>query len=411
MAIIFVGCIGILVFILAVISFQSILSYESHIHYVGENSQVNNTIDDYNNASDSGIKIGPPEKGVYHSALTNFGGLEDEVSVQEINSFEKMTGKKIVWAYFSNNWDPEIVFPEEQVRSIHKEDVIPFIRMMPRTTTTDGVEDPVYTLQGFIDGKFDEDLRKWAKESKRVGIPIMVEFGTEVNGDWFPWSGILNGAAKTDGYGDRNYPDGPERFRDAYRHIIDLFRDEGVTNITWAFHVYPPNNVGFRPQLLEPWNNIANYYPGDDYIDWMGTSIYGAFELGTDWDSFSGLLNETYPMLTALSDKKPIAVFEFGVLEDPLKGNKTEWVKDALKTIESGKYPRLKAISYWDERWTDCIILCIPGLNGYIDLRLNSSQQTIDAYKKIIASPFFVSQPTFYFYKVNQSDHDIQNPN
>ena len=29
-----------------------------------------------------------------------------------------------------------------------------------------------------------------------------------------------------------------------YRHIIDLFRKEGVRNITWCFHVYPPQATG-----------------------------------------------------------------------------------------------------------------------------------------------------------------------
>jgi hypothetical protein len=60
-------------------------------------------------------------------------------------------------------------------------------------------------------------LKIWAQDAKRVGIPIMVKFGTEVNGNWFPWSSILNGGGKTNGYGDPNYPNGPERFRDAYR--------------------------------------------------------------------------------------------------------------------------------------------------------------------------------------------------
>ena len=170
------------------------------------------------------LKVGPPTKGVYLSALTDFGGAEDEVTSQKIINFEKLIGKKIVWAYFSNNWGSGIKFPETAVRMIHSVGVIPFIRMMPRTVFTDGVADPLYTLQGFIDGKFDSALIKWAQDAKRVGIPIMVEFGTEVNGGWFPWSGILNGGAKTNGYGDPNFPDGPERFRDAYRHIIDLFQ-------------------------------------------------------------------------------------------------------------------------------------------------------------------------------------------
>src|SRR5918912_1260683 len=125
----------------------------------------------YQNISSLPVKVGPPPKGVYLSALTDFGGAEDEV-----------TSQKIIWAYFSNNWGSGIKFPEAAVRAIHSVGVIPFIRMMPRTVFTDGVAYPVYTLQGFIDGKFDNDLKEWAIDAKRVGIPIMVEFGTEVNG-------------------------------------------------------------------------------------------------------------------------------------------------------------------------------------------------------------------------------------
>ena len=54
-------------------------------------------------------KITPPVKGIYQGAFVNFGGEEDEVRVQNIIDFEKMIGKKIVWAMFSNNWGREIL--------------------------------------------------------------------------------------------------------------------------------------------------------------------------------------------------------------------------------------------------------------------------------------------------------------
>lgn len=358
----------------------------------------NNSARVYQNMSALSVKVGPPPKGVYLSALTDFGGAEDKVTSQKIIDFEKLIGKKIVWAYFSNNWGSGIKFPETAVMAIHSVGVIPFIRMMPRTVFTDGVADPVYTLQGFIDGKFDSDLKKWAQDAKRVGIPIMVEFGTEVNGGWFPWSGILNGGVKTNGYGDPNFPDGPERFRDAYRHIIDLFRKEGVKNITWCFHVYPPQGTGDVKELHQPWNNLINYYPGDDYIDWIGISVYGAFDRGTTWDSFARVLDGAYPELSTISLRKPLAVFEFGVLEDPSQGNKSAWIQGALQSIASVKYPRIKAISYWNEEWNDCTIVCVPGLNGVINLKLDSSPKTVEVFRKIVASPFFVTQPN-YFYK------------
>ncbi len=346
------------------------------------------------------VKIAPPLKGVYQSAITDFGGTEDEVTAKKIIDFEKLIGKKIVWAYFSNNWGKGIKFPDKSVKVIHSLGIVPFIRMMPRTTFTDGVQDPQFTLQKIIDGKFDNNLTKWALAAKKTNIPLMVEFGTEVNGKWFPWSGILNGGGTTNKYGNPNYPDGPERFRDAYRHIIDLFRKENVTNITWAFHVYPPDDLGDNKILKQSWNNIKNYYPGDNYIDWIGASIYGSFERGDSWNSFTKLLDKTYPILASVSPKKPLAVFEFGVLEDPSEGNKSTWIQEALNSIKDGRYPRIKAISYWDEKWNDCTIVCLPKINGEIDLRLNSSTASIDTYRKIISSPLFLTDAQYHYSKM-----------
>ncbi len=377
-------------------------NYKSMIVQQGVHTSKDNLVNStFQNPSNLIIKIAPPNKGVYQSAITDFGGTEDDVTAKKILDYEKMIGKKIVWAYFSNNWGTGIKFPEKSVKIIHSLGIVPFIRMMPRTTFTDGVQDPNFTLQRIIDGKFDSNLTKWAQDAKRVGIPIMVEFGTEVNGDWFPWSGILNGGGTPNKYGNPTFTDGPERFRDAYIHIIDLFRKEGATNITWGFHIQPPSDLGDNENLSQPWNDIKNYYPGDNYIDWIGASIYGNFERGAEWTSFTNMLDATYPQLAAISSKKPLAVFEFGVLEDPTRGNKSAWLQDALDSIENGRYPRIKAISYWDEKWNDCTIVCIPGFNGEIDLRLNSSSTSIDTYRKLISSPLFLTDAQ-YQYKKNK---------
>ena len=335
-------------------------------------------------------KITPPVKGIYQGAFVNFGGVEDEVRVKKIIDFEKMIGKKIVWAMFSNNWGREgITFPEENVLTIYRLGIVPFIRMMPRDDFQAGERDPVFTLQRIIEGKFDDELLRWAHDAKRVHIPIIVEFGPEMNGDWFPWSGILNGGEKKDGYGHRQSADGPERFRDAYRHIINLFRKEGVQNITWAFHVFPPEEKSESNALLKKWNNIKNYYPGDNYIDWIGLSVYGAVEPNSEWKSFTDIMDIAYPIITEISADKPLAVFEFGVAEYPQLGNKTEWIKNALESLESGRYPRIKAISYWDEIWKD------DSSDKVIDLRINSSIKSSEIYREILNSSYFVSQAEF----------------
>ena len=117
--------------------------------------------------------------------------------MQNIIDFEMTIGKKIVYAMFSNNWGSEnITFSEENVLTIYSLGIVPFIRMMPRTDFQAGERDPVFTLQRIIDGKFDDDLLRWARDAKKVHIPIIVDFGPEMNGDWFPWSGKLNGGEK-----------------------------------------------------------------------------------------------------------------------------------------------------------------------------------------------------------------------
>ena len=248
-----------------------------------------------------------PQK-IYHAAFPDFGGTEDIVNTQTITDFETLTGKEITWAYFSNNWYQAIEFPAVAVNTIIDAGKTPFIRMMPRANFDEGGPDPIYTMQKIIDGDFDEQLTQWAIDAQNIETPLLVEFGTEVNGNWFPWNGQFNGAGQTTTYGDPTLADGPERFRDAYRHIIELFQANAVDNITWFFHI----DAYSEPETN--WNKISNYYPGDEYIDWLGLSVYGPQEPGESYQEFSEILGDIYPSLLALSDH-PIAILEFAVTE------------------------------------------------------------------------------------------------
>jgi hypothetical protein len=327
------------------------------------------------NVSVKAIKVLPPNFGVYHAAFPDFGSTEDEVSDEKIVSYERLVGKNIVWAYFSNNWYDELHFPQEEVEEIISAGAIPFIRLMPRVDFVN-LDDPTYSLENIIEGDFDAELIRWAEEAKQVNSPLMVEFGTEVNGDWFPWSGEHNGGGGTkEAYGNETLYDGPERFRDAFRHIVELFNEQNVENITWVFHISSYSDPDAE------WNNYENYYPGDEYVDWIGVSIYGAITDKETWTDFSDELNKIYPELTDISKEKPLAILEFGVTEDHPNGNKGLWIKDALETILSGEYPRIKAISYWHESWDS------------VDLRIDSSEESIAFYRNGISSQYFIDHP------------------
>ncbi|MEX2445554.1 MAG: hypothetical protein WD492_18290 [Alkalispirochaeta sp.] len=46
-------------------------------------------------------------------------------------------------------------------------------------------------------------------------------------------------------YGDPDHPDGPERVRDAFIHVIETLEDEGVTDPSW-FESSRPDRTGVR---------------------------------------------------------------------------------------------------------------------------------------------------------------------
>ena len=326
------------------------------------------------------VKLLPPTRGIYHAAFAAFGPTEDVVTPRHINDFtNRISGKPLTWAYFSDNWFNGIHFPRRDVDVIRASGVIPFIRIMSRSNW-EACSDRRYQLSKIIAGDFDPALRRYARAARDVPGPLMMEFGTEANGDWFPWSGYCNGGGKRDGYGSPRLADGPERFRDAYRHLIDLFREEGATNVTWVFHM----DAWSAPE--QPWNRFAAYYPGDDYIDWLGLSVYGA-QTPSDlrnWNpDFNEALNRGYREMSSVSSSKPIAVLEFGVVEHK---RKPEWIRNALATLSSGRYPRVKAISWWHSDW--------PNDDGsWSRMKIDSSRASLAAYRNAVADPAFISTP------------------
>jgi hypothetical protein len=170
----------------------------------------------------------PPHGRIHHAAFPDFGGPEDRVRASRVKSFERLAGRRIAWAYFSNNWfRRRIRFPARNVRRVLSAGSVPFIRMMARSGFGPGPE-PNFPMQSIIYGDWDRQLTRWCDLARSAGVPLLVEFGTEANGDWFPWNGRWNGAGRTEGYGNPDVADGPERFRDAYRHIVDTCRSEGA---------------------------------------------------------------------------------------------------------------------------------------------------------------------------------------
>ncbi len=262
---------------------------------------------------------------------------EHDVTAVDVIRFEQTLGAKTVWIFFSNNWFESRKFPASTCEWIHGLGKIPYIRLMLRSDLEQNHAEKTFSLANILAGKFDDDLKAWAREAKIFGSPILVEWGTEPNGKWFSWNGSWNGGASS----------GPPRYVAAYRHIVDLMRAEGAANLQWVWH------VNWLDEPETKWNRFENYYPGADYCDWVALSAYGPLtpRAADGIESFRFKMRSAYPRLTKIAPGKPIVIAEFGCDIHHRKVNASEWAKSALEDLFSGRWPAVIGFCWWNESW------------------------------------------------------------
>jgi hypothetical protein len=293
-------------------------------------------------------KVGapPPGKlyhGVYPGGVT---GEEDDLTPADLDAYEAQVGKPAAWVYFSNNWYRSRAFPAATASWIRDRGAAPYIRLMIRSTSSRPRARRPFRLQDILAGKIDADLRQWFRDARDFGTPLIVEYGTECNGDWFPWNARWNGKRTTRRFGDPAKPDGVERFVAAFRRIVGLSREEGADNITWVFHV----NWDDGPAAA--WNRLEDYYPGDDVVDWVAISAYGPQTPRDRYlDLFRDAVDSAYPRLQNIAATKPVIIAEFGATAGNPQITPEAWAGPALDDLLAFRWPHIIGFSWWNEHW------------------------------------------------------------
>jgi Glycosyl hydrolase family 26 len=311
----------------------------------------------------------PPDGSFYHGVYPGGKtGEEDDITANDVASYQDSVGRKVAWVYFSNNWFHGEVFPIETASWIRQGGAIPFIRLMLRSSADTDIAEENYTLEAIVAGTFDRKLKAWGNSARAFGTPLIVEWGTEMNGQWFSWNGYWNGKQ-----------DGPKLFRDAYRHIVQTIDAE---NITWVFHI----NSDDDPQTT--WNAFENYYPGDDVVDWLGVSAYSAQSPQDDyWTNFVEQLDLVMPRLNNLSSK-PVMVLEFGATHNNSLGKSDQWADQALSAILSKRWPSIRGFSWWNETWQND-----DNPANDTDMRVQTNNLLAEVFRKHLKSDEVVDRP------------------
>ena len=132
-------------------------------------------------------------------------------------------------------------------------------------------------LNRLIAGQYDQHIAHLALFLKKINEPVWLRIGYEFDGVW------------NQGYQDA------EKYKTAYRHVFDRLREAQVANVeyVWQSSTSPVDDLidGRR-------ENISKWYPGDDYVDWMGTSMF----LGLDEKSAANPDSKT-PSQRELTDE------------------------------------------------------------------------------------------------------------
>jgi hypothetical protein len=102
-------------------------------------------------------------------------------------------------------------------------------------------------------GEFDANIRQLARFISMVEVPVYLRIGYEFDGSW------NQGYANTANY------------IAAWRRIADGLGEQGAENVefVWQAAVFPLDE--FQEGHHE---NLADWYPGDSYVDWMGISLF-----------------------------------------------------------------------------------------------------------------------------------------
>lgn len=161
-------------------------------------------------------------------------------------------------------------------------------------------------------GRDDDLIRERARSMRDVGVPL-----------WLMFRGEMDRPNLQD-----SVPS-PEAYIQAYRHVRQIFTQEGADKVAW---VWCPTSKGFDE------GRAAAYYPGDDQVDWLCSDVYPgpdrvpfttAAKAFVDW-------SRTHP--------QPLMVGEFGLSEG--SGDRAAWLAAAATAIKAE--PRIKAISYFN---------------------------------------------------------------
>ncbi len=203
------------------------------------------------------------------------------------------------------------------------------------TNNATGAYTPTFDI---LRGRLDDQFRELAGYMKDYGKPIIFRLNNEMNTDWTDYCGMMTLLD-------------PDLFQMAWRHLYDLFEEEGVNNLIWVF-----NPIAITCPYCN-WGETVCYMPGADYVQIFGLTNYEGNNVDVEYKTF----RERYTL--AANNALPyfadypwmigefacggggVAYFDYGVngyVTTEFGRNvdrQTQWVADMLDCFRNNQLP------------------------------------------------------------------------
>ena len=246
----------------------------------------------------------------------------------DLQKVEKELNRKcdIVSIYQAWGDGKEHKFNYKYLKKIAKKGYTPMITWEPWLAAFDEYENrkPDKNLQEITNGNLDWFIRDYAQSVVKFGKPMYIRYAHEMSNPWYSWS--------------QYYKNTPEEYVASWKHVVDIFREEGATNVSFVWTPYTKDDDA--------------YFPGEAYVDVIGLDVFnfGTAVSGMNWNSF---YNIAQPMHEAYAKyNKPFMIAEVGT--STFGGDKADWHVEMFKTINSGVLPNINGVVMFDNPvWHD----------------------------------------------------------
>lgn len=267
------------------------------------------------------------------------------------DAFAQLIGKPLAVVYDYGKYGRP--FPSAWARELRERGIAPQIAWEPASLAR--VQDDAY-------------LQQWARDAAACGGPIFLRFAGEMNGDWVPY------------HGD------PELYKRKFRLVHDVMA-RLAPNVAMIWCV---NHI--------PERGIERYYPGDEYVDWVGVNFYTVYYHDNDrsrlcwWEPPTAFLKYVYDKYAA---RKPIAICEYGAThEDTVERGVS---RDAFAVAKLHQlfaalprmFRRVKMVDLFDCNNIECQASGRQ-FNNYC---LTDSRRVLEGFRQAVAPDYYLSKP------------------